>query len=173
MFIVNWLNWLICVVFFSLCAWMAMVYFSVCFVTCWCLLVMSHSLWVDSIDSIDSTDLNQIDLCSLKLEVYARIVFQCQRRHWYWMFQSVKFQTKLWTVLMTFFPPAFWPMRMMSTLVGFAILVICVNLFIMEDEDQEQWLDDKLRQISSLDFYDFLVFSQFNRRWCCLFLENW
>ena len=82
----------------------------------------------------------------------------------------------------------------MSTFVGFAILVICVNLFIMdqqaglaflpvmvlstatasaslqgpsaasEDDDQEKWLDDKLQQISSLDFYDFLAFSKFNRR---------
>ena len=33
-----------------------------------------------------------------------------------------------------------------------------------EDEDREKWLDDKLRQISSLDYYDFLAFSQFNRR---------
>ena len=44
-----------------------------------------------------------------------------------------------------------------------------------EDEDREKWLDDKLRQISSLDYYDFLAFSQFNRRWCCFcsYLENW
>ncbi|CAL1171535.1 unnamed protein product [Cladocopium goreaui] len=33
-----------------------------------------------------------------------------------------------------------------------------------EDDDQEKWLDDKLQQISSLDFYDFLAFSKFNRR---------
>ena len=76
----------------------------------------------------------------------------------------------------------------------FCHLVICVNLFIMdqqaglaflpvmvlstvtasaslqgpsaasEDDDQEKWLDDKLQQISSLDFYDFLAFSKFNRR---------
>ncbi|CAL1136356.1 unnamed protein product [Cladocopium goreaui] len=33
-----------------------------------------------------------------------------------------------------------------------------------EDDDQEKWLDDKLQQISSLDFYDFLACSKFNRR---------
>lgn len=89
-----------------------------------------------------------------------------------------------------FLPQVFW----LSTFVGFVIFVICVNLLFMdqqaglaflpmmalstvtasaslqgpsaasEDDDQEKWLDDKLRQISSLDFYDFLAFSKFNRR---------
>lgn len=171
------------------------------------------SLWIDSID------LNQIDLCSGQWYWSLKFVpgwsfnanAGCQIHHQAKDSGSLYFYTqgqKPWTGIVVseetkqkcgldwliLLPQVFWPM---STFVGFAILVICVNLFIMdqqaglaflpvmvlstvtasaslqgpsaasEDDDQEKWLDDKLQQISSLDFYDFLAFSKFNRRWCC------
>lgn len=171
------------------------------------------SLWIDSID------LNQIDLCSGQWYWSLKFVpgwsfnanAGCQNHHQAKDSGSLYFYTqgqKPWTGIVVseetkqkcgldwliLLPQVFWPM---STFVGFAILVICVNLFIMdqqaglaflpvmvlstvtasaslqgpsaasEDDDQEKWLDDKLQQISSLDFYDFLAFSKFNRRWCC------